>query len=324
VACSALGDVLDGLERPEEAFAAYLEAGAGLRAIHAPRFEASGVERASCLTARLAAWFEAVDPAVWNTPPASALPAAPAFLLGFPRSGTTLLGQALGLHAGLFTIDEKDTLGESIAAFFAGESGLKDLERLTAESAEPFRDGYFARARGFGWPGEDVRLVDKLPTNTLALPIIAKLFPSAKILIARRDPRDVVLSCFRRQFVINPTTIEFLSLESAARLYDATFRLLDLYQSRLGLDVRIQRHERLVADFDGEMKATLDFLDLPWESSVADFARRGAWVATPSSAQLAGGLSPEGVGAWRRYRFALEPVLPMLAPWVERFGYSPD
>ncbi|MGH7025042.1 MAG: sulfotransferase [Caulobacteraceae bacterium] len=324
VAQSALGDVLDALDRPEQAFASYLEAGRGLRSIYAPRFEASGVERASHLIERLAAWFEAADPAAWDTDPALDLSAAPAFLLGFPRSGTTLLGQALGLHSGLFTVDEKDTLAESIAAFFAAESGMKDLERLTMTAAEPLRDGYFARARAHGWPGGDARLIDKLPTNTMALPIIAKLFPAAKILVMRRDPRDVVLSCFRRQFVINPTTIEFLSLESAARLYDATMRLYDLYQSRLHLQVRIQGHEDLVADFEGEMKAILAFLDLPWEPSVADFAARGAWVATPSSAQLAGGLSAEGVGAWRRYRRELEPVLPTLAPWVERFGYSPD
>jgi len=235
-----------------------------------------------------------------------------------------MLGQALAMHPALFTIDEKDTLAESAATFYQDARGLEALERLSSTEAAIYRERYFERARAYGWPGEEAGLVDKLPTNTLALPIIAKIFPGAKILLPRRDPRDVVLSCFRRQFVINPTTIEFLSLDGAARLYDATFRLFDLYQSRLHLDVRIQGHENLVADFEGEMKAILAFLGLPWEPAVADFAKRGAWVATPSSAQLAGGLSAQGVGAWRRYRFALEPVLPMLAPWVERFGYSPD
>jgi len=315
--------VLDALKRPREAFAAYESAASGLHAVHWPRFAASGAERGLRLTERLAAWFEAVDPANWEVPSGSAA-GAPTFLVGFPRSGTTMLGQALAMHPALFTIDEKDTLAESVAAFYKDASGLEALERLNATEAVAYRDRYFERARAYGWPGEEAGLVDKLPTNTLALPIIAKIFPGAKILLPRRDPRDVVLSCFRREFVINPTTIEFLSLDGAARLYDATFRLFDLYQSRLHLDVRVQGHEGLVADFEGEMKAILAFLGLPWEPAVADFAKRGAWVATPSSAQLAGGLSAEGVGAWRRYRFALEPVLPMLAPWVERFGYSPD
>ena len=323
VAQGELGDVLDALKRPQEAFAAYESAASGLQAVHWPRFAASGAERGLRLIERLTAWFEAVDPATWDVPSGSAV-GAPTFLVGFPRSGTTLLGQALAMHPGLFTVDEKDTLAESVAAFFKDSAGLETLERLNATEAAGYRERYFERARAYGWPGEEAGLVDKLPTNTLALPVIAKVFPGAKIILARRDPRDVVLSCFRRQFVINPTTIEFLSLDGAARLYDATFRLFDLYQSRLHLDVRVQGHEGLVADFEGEMTAILAFLGLPWEPAVADFAQRGAWVATPSSAQLAGGLSTAGVGAWRRYRFALEPVLPMLAPWVERFGYSPD
>lgn len=323
VAQGALGDVLDALKCPKEAFAAYEAAASGLLAVHLPRFATSGAERGLRLTERLAAWFGAVDPATWEVPSGSAA-AAPTFLVGFPRSGMTMLGQALAMHPALFTIDEKDTLAESVAAFYRDASGLETLERLNGTEAAVYRDRYFERARAYGWPGEEAGLVDKLPTNTLALPIIAKLFPGAKILLPRRDPRDVVLSCFRRQFVINPTTIEFLTLEGAARLYDATMNLLELFQSRLPLDIRVQSHEALVADFEGEMRSLLSFLGLDWNPSVAEFAERSDLVATPSSAQMAGGLSAEGIGAWRAYGFALDRVLPILAPWAKRFGYAAD
>ena len=323
VAQGALGDVLHMRDRPHEAFRAYEASAAALRVLHTPRFAASGLEPASRRTERLTTWFDAADPAAWRPPIAPARD-TPAFLLGFPRSGTTLLGKALGLHPALFTLDERDTFGDSVAAFYGDPAGLRRLEILSAGEAMEFRDRYLARARAFGWPEDDTRLIDKLPTHTLALPIIAKVLPGAKIVILRRDPRDVVLSCFRRRFVINSTTVEFLSLEGAARLYDGTMRLFEMFRSRLSLDIRIQGYERLVADFEGEMSAILAFLDLQWEPRVADFAGRGPLGATPSSAQLARGLTDEGIGAWRAYEFALQPVLPILAPWVERFGYSLD
>ncbi|HEV2363032.1 MAG TPA: sulfotransferase [Caulobacteraceae bacterium] len=318
-----LGDALDAQDRPGEAFAAYAAGAAGMKAVHAPRFAASGAERAGAIIGRLQAFFD-VAPTEAHRESGSGEGDAPVFVLGFPRSGTTLVGQALGLHPSLFTLDEVDTLGDATRAFFADEAGLKELVSLTDARASEFRARYFARARAAGWPEGGRRLVDKAPMNTLALPIIAKLFPAAKILFMRRDPRDVVFSCFRRQFGVNPTTIDFLTLEGAARLYDATMSLFETYRKKLPLDVRVQIHEGLASDFEAEARAICDFLGLEWSERMGEFADRARAVATPSAAQLAGGLSAEGVGAWRRYREQLAPILPILQPWVERFGYPAD
>ncbi|MHB8528725.1 MAG: sulfotransferase [Caulobacteraceae bacterium] len=324
VAQRALGDVLDQLGRPAEAFAAYQAGAAGVLALHGPRFEASGAERTSHIVERLRAYFGAADPAPWRTSPAADGEATPIFVVGFPRSGTTLTAQALALHPALFTLDEVDTLADAIAAVFADEAAPSRLASIDEKEAATFRDLYRRRARAAGWPDNGPRLVDKAPMNTLALPIIAKLFPGAKILFLRRDPRDVVLSCFRRPLAINPTTIDFLSLDGAARLYDQTMRLFETYRAILPLDLRIQSYEALARDFDAEGRAICAFLDLVWSEAMAGFSSRAAEVATPSAAQLAGGLTAEGVGAWRRYRDALAPVLPILAPWAERFGYPAD
>ncbi len=168
--------------------------------------------------------------------------------------------------------------------------------------------------------------IDKQPFHTLKLPLIVKLFPAAKIVFSIRDPRDVVLSCFRRRFLMSAPNFQFLTLEGAARLYDAMMRLAEIYRAKLPLDIFELRHEDLVADFEGRVRATCDFLGLTWQDSMREFAARAKTqaITTPSSAQVMRGLNREGIGHWRHYRDQLAPILPILQPWVDRFGYPAD
>ncbi len=324
VAQVALGDVLDRRGAFEDAFHAYQAASEKILAVHGARFDLSGSERASRLLDRLLARVGDSRRGDWNCLSVPTPPPDAAFLVGFPRSGTTMLGQALGLHSQIFTLDERDTLTDSIAAFYTEAGGLDRLVNLTDDDAQGFREKYLSRARALGWPIGEALLIDKGPSNTLALPIISQIFPAQKIIFLSRDPRDVVLSCFRRQFAINSVTIEFLDLQSTAALYDKAMRLFTTSLDKLALNIRIQRYESLVENFDSEIEQILKELNLAWEPAVADFSRTSALVATPSSAQLARGLTGEGVGAWRSYKFALEPVLAILEPWVEYFNYDKE
>jgi hypothetical protein len=165
--------------------------------------------------------------------------------------------------------------------------------------------------------------VDKHPLNTLKLPLIARLFPGAKVLFASRDPRDVVLSCFRRRFKMNPAMYELLTLPGAAAFYDAVMRFADQARPMLGLDWREVRYETLVADLALETSAICKFLGLEWVAEMGDFAARvqGREHATPSTAQLARGLDRSGIEQWRNYGAQLEPNFPTLNVWVERLGY---
>ena len=327
VASSALGDVLDRLERPGEAFTAYEASGALFHDLHAPRFTRDGAEPSWGAARRLTGYFNTAAAADWRRPPPPAGPREAkghVFLVAFPRSGTTMLGQALAGHRDAVTLDEQDCLADAAAAFMRDPEGLTRLAAITSSQADHHRDLYWRRARAAGAEVADRVFIDKLPMNALALPLVVKLFPEAKVLVLRRDPRDVVLSAFRRQFVINPTTVELLSLAGAARLYDAVMSLMDIYGDKLDLDRRVQSYETLVGDFDGQTRAICDFVGLDWRPGLAAFADRAGAVATPSAAQLARGLNAEGVGHWRRYRDELAPVMPVLAPWVKRFGYPID
>ncbi len=168
-------------------------------------------------------------------------------------------------------------------------------------------------------------MVDQSPLNTLHLPIIAKLFPEARVVFAVRDPRDTVLGCFRQRFVVNVYLYEFLSLEGSARFYDLTMRLAEMYREALPLRFLDVRNEDVVADFDGRTRALCDYLGLEWEEGLRNFSRgaRERRISTPSALQVARGLNADGIGRWRSYAKEMEPVLSLLQPWVERFGYQP-
>jgi|GEM_PF-244048 len=319
----------DVLDHPAEAFADYQVRNVLIEATSAPRIEAEIGERRVDQAVRLVAYFEAASAAPWRERAGRDLEGAAAaqghvFLLGFPRSGTTLLERVLASHPGVATLEETDHLAEAGGHFLGDDEALGRLSTLTAVEATACRQTYWRGVREwFGEPVTDKILVDKLPLYTPALPLIAKLFPDAKILFALRDPRDVVLSCFRRRFRMNAGMFEFLTLEGAARYYDRIMTLADIYRAKLALSLREVRHEAVVADFEGEVREILAFIGADWDPAVRAFADRARQSRTPSARQLAGGLNARGVGQWRRYQAQLSPVLPLLEPWAARFGYAP-
>jgi tetratricopeptide (TPR) repeat protein len=324
-ATGLLGDTLDAKSLPAEAFAAYAACNQQLRDAYAAQFSSgqSALEYARSLTQFFedaARNWHAVEPAAEK--PAGA--AGHVFLLGFPRSGTTLLEVVLEGHPDVASLEENELLIDSVREFMRRPSDLERLMRADAAALEPLRAAYWRLAADAGIDVSGKVFVDKHPLNTLKLPLIARLFPHAKILFACRDPRDVVLSCFRHRFQMSAPIYELLTLEGAARYYDAVMRLAVCLTSALKLDMCLVRHEDVVTEFMREMRRICAYLGLEWVEAMGDFAKRTSTraVLTPSTAQLVRGLSTEGLGHWRRYQAQLAPVLPQLDPWVKRFYYD--
>jgi tetratricopeptide (TPR) repeat protein len=325
-----IADLHDSEGRPAEAFAAYQASNAELKALNAARFEAPSVETALAKARRLADWFEGAEPEPWRTAPEArpraAYPKSHLFLVGFPRSGTTLLENVLAAHPDVVTLEEKPCLERVAESYLASSEGLERLMAIgSGEAARP-REAYWACVRGYGAEPRGKVFIDKMPLASVQLPVIAKLFPGARVLFARRDPRDVVLSCFRRRFGMNPSMYQLLTLDGAAGFYDAVMRLSEVYRPLLPLARHEVRYESIVDDFESSVRAACDFIGLEWDDSMLNFAAKARMrgISTPSAAQVARGLNREGQGAWRRYRDQMAAVLPLLEPWVERFGYEPS
>ncbi|HEY2483480.1 MAG TPA: sulfotransferase [Caulobacteraceae bacterium] len=330
LALGQLADVLDIQDRPAQAFDAYSASNGVFRDALAQRFADPGIDTIPEVLRWLTAWAEGLGPGGWVEDPGDeASPASPSrhvFLLGFPRSGTTLMESFLATHPDVVSLEERETLNGAATAFLTRPADLNRLAGAKGAELEALRADYWERVRGFGVEPAGKIFIDKHPFNTLKLPVIRKLFPRARLIFARRDPRDVVLSCFRRRFNFNATTFLFLDLQATAANYDSTMRLADVLTAKLALEPFTLAYEELIADFEAVARRACEFIGADWRAELADFAgraRRGE-VASASSAQIARGLYADGAGHWRRYRAQLAPVLPILAPWVERFGYPAD
>jgi tetratricopeptide (TPR) repeat protein len=326
---SLLGDALDGAGEFHTAFESYEAGNAARREALALSYGTAAGDRMRVHLERLTDYFGKLPPGAFVAPDTDAAgnehgPQHHVFLLGFARSGTTLLEEALAAHPDVATTQEKDALDEAVAALFLNAQGFDRLMALKGAGLRRYRRSYWQTLAAFGLPAGGACLIDKQPYNTIRLPLLAKLFPAAKILFSLRDPRDVVLSAFRRRFVLSDSNRPLLTLEGAARFYDSVMQLAVIYRSKLPLNLMEARHEDLVDDFGGATRRICSYIGIPWTDELATFAGRHRPVMTPSAVQLREGLSARGVGHWRNYARELAPVLPILAPWVERFGYPAD
>src|SRR6185369_8775203 len=289
-AMSLAGDILDAQDRTAEAFSAYAASKAIQRGLYAPNM--AGLESMPARELRLADYFARADAAQWRET-SQQVQTTHVFLVGFPRSGTTLLEQVLAAHPDIVAMEERSCLVDSAVEFFGSNASLDRLAALSGAELEPWRQAYWKRVAEAGLSTSKAVFLDKMPLNAVFLPLIAKLFPAAKILFALRDPRDVVLSCFRRRFAMNAGMYEFTSLETTAAYYGAVMRLMEIYREKLPLDLLEVRHESLVADLRGEARRICDFLGMEFRDEMETFAGRAQVqnIDTPSGAQVARGLT---------------------------------
>ncbi|HEX4157014.1 MAG TPA: sulfotransferase [Rhizomicrobium sp.] len=323
-AISFAADAYDRRREITDAFALYRASKARLRAIHTAQFGRARITKDVEYCIR---YFR--NSPHWSAsgdmPATAEEPHRHVFLLGYTRSGTTLLESILAMSPEVVHADEVDFLSEAGRGIdVQSEAGLESLATLKGSEIIKRREAYWQAVRGAGFRIAGKVFIDKMPFNSLRLALICRLFPSARIIFAVRDPRDVVLGCFRRRFNISRTTFEFCDLDDCARFYASVMTLVELAREKLPLDVYEHRHEHMVADFEPHVRAACEFIGIGWREDMRDFHHVVRDVTAQSAAQVRRGLYGEGIGQWRRYRDELAPILPLLASWIARFGYAAD
>ncbi|HVV32588.1 MAG TPA: sulfotransferase [Vitreimonas sp.] len=323
LAWGIIGDARDRRGAAHAAFEAYTNANQILLKQNAALLNASHLLYHPDGVARMSALVAASDIASWRPAAASAFP-APVFLVGFPRSGTTLLDQILSSHSAIFCIEEREHFANALASVISDEAKLAGFAALSDAEIEAARAEYWRRVRAEDAPPADALVVDKLPLNIVVLPLIKRVFPDAKIIFALRDPRDVILSCYVQRFGMNAAMAQFLELGRAARYYDAVMRLMSLCREKLALHLHQVRYEDVVADIGREARALADFLGLPFEEAMLSFRETALArdINTPSARQVIEPIYTRSVQKWRRYEAELATALPLLNQWAARFGYQ--
>lgn len=258
----------------------------------------------------------------------------PVFIVGFPRSGTTLLDSLLRGHPELEVFEETDAVS-SLVNRLAGpaDEGLSRLARLSEQEAVALRALYFeglARRRAKqnapeqGRPGRRTP-VDRFALNIIYLGELCRVFPQARFILALRHPADCVLSCFMQTFYETSANASFHTLEDAAHLYDVVFSLWRQQVEALKPKLIQVKYESLIDDPEQTCRPVLDFIGATWRPELLDHqraARERAFISTPSYNQVIQPLYSQAKGRWRRYSKELAPVLPILEPWRRYFGYD--
>ena len=248
----------------------------------------------------------------------------PTFLIGFPRSGTTLLDTILRTHSNIDVLEELPML-QKMNASFGDIPTISTIEAMDNAAAEIASGFYFEELKKHVEVGKKQTLVDKLPLNILQLPLINQVFPNAKYIIALRHPLDCVLSCWMQNFKQNPAMANMIELERIVDFYDVAMSILKLSEERYSLDTHRIRYEDLVVDFEENVSNLLTFLDLKWEEELRSYQKtalaRGG-INTPSSSQVIKPLYQTASYRWKHYEEYLEKYKTRLAPWIQEYAYS--
>lgn len=311
-----IGNIAERMGDTARAFSAFERMNAAALADAPPQ---RGATFRQTIAATMDGWSEAWA-ASWS-PALAPDPARrdPVFLVGFPRSGTTLLDTMLMGLPELCVLEERPMIAELLAAV-----GGEDLATLGESRLAELRDAYFASAVRHGWQ-EGRWLVDKHPLNMARAVQIHRLFPEARFIMAERHPADAVLSCFMANFQLNHAMRSFTDLAEAAHTYDTVFTAWHRAKALFPIASHAVRYERLVEDPRAELEPLVSWLGLEWNDRLLaheETARNRTRVRTASYAQIGEKLYTRAAGRWRRYADHLAPVMPVLAPWIERMGYD--
>lgn len=241
------------------------------------------------------------------------------FILGFPRSGTTLIDVLLAAREEYQVYEEQPFLGELFDEIQRhGLSYPECGDRLNPEIINALRRRYYQAAGRFAARRPGTVIVDKNPLATPVVPLLHQVFPRARYLFAARHPLDVCLSCYLYSFSPNSALAECETVESIATAYAKTMKIWRLARRHLPLEVLEISYETLVEDFAAESRRLFDFLGLPWDDSVLDFARH-ARAGTPTLRNYDRVI--QGVYRTSRYRWRhYERHLAGAAPIVEEAG----
>jgi len=326
-----LGAIYDRQERYDEAMSAFGEAKALLQPDAPPLLAQLQLiikylneMRDSVSAEMVARWFDSSRELLQ---PAQRL----ALLAGHARSGTTLLEQVLDSHPDIVSAGETSLFHEDAYMPLARNlppeaSMLAGLDTAPVQTLRLARERYFqSMSLWLGHPPGERLLIDKNPSLLALIIAFIRIFPEARLIVALRDPRDVVLSCFMMlHYPLSTASVTFLDLEGTATIYARVMGIWQTLKPLVKNPWLEVRYEDMVEDLESVARQTLDFLGVPWDARVLGFDEhaRQKMVRSPTYAEVAQPVYKRARGRWRHYQKYLEPHFAILEPFVKAYGYE--
>jgi len=249
----------------------------------------------------------------------------PIFLIGFPRSGTTLLDTILRSHPLIEVLEEKPTIDKFINHLKIKNKGnISELENVDEDFISEVRSVYFNERNKYIKFDNNKTYIDKMPLSIIHVGELIRFFPNAKFIFALRNPYDVVLSCFMQNFTPNNAMINFFNLYDTSTLYDQVMSLWEEYSKLYGSNLFTIKYEDVVNNFDKSINELLNFLELDWSDNVKEYyktAKKRDIINTPSYNQVNMPLYKSSISRWKNYEDKFSECKIFLDKWVKKFNF---
>jgi tetratricopeptide (TPR) repeat protein len=234
--------------------------------------------------------------------------ASPIFVVGQPRTGTTLIERIITSHSEVYSAGELRQFGTCVRRLSDYREARRDSAKLAAQAAtidhRKLGKAYMATTAKFR--GDLPRFVDKLPPNYLYLPLILKALPNAKLIHLTRNPMDACFASFKQLFAdAYPHSYE---QAETARHHARYYRLMALWRERFGERFFDISYEETARHLEPNARALIEFLELPWDDACLEFHQQKAAVTTASAVQVRQPVHTRSIDRWRRYEAQLAPM----------------
>ena len=248
----------------------------------------------------------------------------PVFIIGFPRSGTTLLDTILRGHSKICIAEEKPFVSKMLSKLGKSNTVLK-IENLSINEINNLKAIYFEEVKKTMTIDQSKILIDKFPLNIVNIGIIKKIFPNSKFILSIRHPMDSVFSSWVQNFEINEAMAVMTRLDKATDLYCTSMKILKLYNERYNLKIHTIRYEDLVSNTYKEIFSVISFLGLDWEDHIINHQKTAFErniINTPSYSQVIKPIYKSAIYRWKNYKEYLQIYIKNLKPWIDEFGYT--
>jgi Tfp pilus assembly protein PilF len=253
------------------------------------------------------------------------------FLVGFPRSGTTLLENIIDTQSNIKALEEKPMMWKTeLEAKRLGMKSLGDVARLSHDSLSHLREYYLTLLKAYCRTDDLTQydaIIDKQPMNIILLPLIKAIFPEAKIILALRHPLDCILSCYFQNFSQNKEMVYFNDWQNCFIRYKEVFDLYQYYEEHLNINCFKVKYEDVLNNFDIEIEKLFNFIDVPYDNELAkdfhNFASKKL-ITSASKEQVKKGLYRSSKQRWKNYQKFIEPHIDIVNKHIKHLGYGLD
>ena len=246
------------------------------------------------------------------------------FIIGFPRSGSTLISKMLNAHPRIQCLDEYPLIPKAKSMITSTAKAGNDLI-LSKQDKLSVRKFYDTLVMTNFAKNNECIFIDKRPLNILEIPLISQLFPEGNILCLIRHPCDVILSCWMQNFNMNSVMSTTTSIEKLTTLYCLSMQTLIATQGKLQADISFLQYEKFISSPKAMLSQYITELGLAWSNEIEDYRdniSKTEYISTPSYLQVIQPIYKDAIYRWENYRSLFLNHADELNPWIKRFEYD--